>query len=431
MYNSKYSMAKFGVEAKDIHASKGKNCGYYVKVVLFFSSLIQSLIIVGLVLFMIYGKPEVSVDEMRVQELEKNAAWLSTDRNLLKLQIRNVSNHLNRTEQAKKLNDLELLRAWKLVNDSSVLIRNLNQRMILIERQKKELEMACTRCKLQDTKCPADVEKMRLIQERDSLKLNVVNLTLISTTLQSDLNTASKDRDNFHLESISLRKKETDLKQQLDSFTKKCEDDIRHSLEGIQTITTSFQEKIRNLFAPSHAFSLTCEKQRAHLDSIRANCSTLSQDIENKFQPYLNSVSATVSRIESENSRLTVQNGRLSTEYKECSGNLSAAHKDTERRLKEQQNKHDHEVERLLREQTNLRGQVDLKDQTIKVQNNENLLLNSKIASLNASLANCIPKVSSYNYVPGSAVKPVDSFQNDMQKHMKAVMEFEKKMSGV
>lgn len=38
-----------------------------MRIVFFFSSLIQSLIIVSLVLFLIYGQPEKSAEEKRVQ----------------------------------------------------------------------------------------------------------------------------------------------------------------------------------------------------------------------------------------------------------------------------------------------------------------------------------------------------------------------------
>ncbi len=44
MYNSSYSRATLGLETKQIHkAKKGKSCGYYMRIVFFSSSLIQSL----------------------------------------------------------------------------------------------------------------------------------------------------------------------------------------------------------------------------------------------------------------------------------------------------------------------------------------------------------------------------------------------------
>lgn len=75
MYNSSYSRAKLAPDT--LHRSRGKSCGYYMRIVFFFSSLIQSLIIVSLVLFLIYGQPEKSAEEKRV---EVSGFFLSVDK---------------------------------------------------------------------------------------------------------------------------------------------------------------------------------------------------------------------------------------------------------------------------------------------------------------------------------------------------------------
>lgn len=68
MYSASYSQAKLGLQARHkLHKPKGKSCSYYMKIFLFFSSLIQSLIIVSLVLFLIYGQPEKTAEEQRVK----------------------------------------------------------------------------------------------------------------------------------------------------------------------------------------------------------------------------------------------------------------------------------------------------------------------------------------------------------------------------
>lgn len=68
MYSSNYSRAKLGLESRTkLHKRKGKSCSYYMKIFLFFSSLIQSLIIVSLVLFLIYGQPEKTAEEQTIK----------------------------------------------------------------------------------------------------------------------------------------------------------------------------------------------------------------------------------------------------------------------------------------------------------------------------------------------------------------------------
>lgn len=60
MEKSSYTMAKFGLEAKE--AMPKRDCGFYVKYIFLFTSLIQFLIILGLVLFMVYGNAQAGTD---------------------------------------------------------------------------------------------------------------------------------------------------------------------------------------------------------------------------------------------------------------------------------------------------------------------------------------------------------------------------------
>lgn len=91
MYNNNYTRPKVALKAQDIRKSKGKSCGYYLRLIFFFSSLIQSLIIVSLVLFLVYGQPEKSTDEKRVEELEQSFNKFTTDNTNLKKENANLT----------------------------------------------------------------------------------------------------------------------------------------------------------------------------------------------------------------------------------------------------------------------------------------------------------------------------------------------------
>lgn len=71
---------------------------------------------------------------------------------------------------------------------------------------------------------------------------------------------------------------------------RKCKEDFVQALSGIQTVTTKFLNKIDNLFPHSLTFHLTCKSQKEQLETIKSNCTNLSRDVENKFQPYLDHV---------------------------------------------------------------------------------------------------------------------------------------------
>ncbi|NXN63339.1 PLVAP protein, partial [Himantopus himantopus] len=69
MEKSSYATAKFALEAKE--AMPKRDCGFYVKYIFLFTSLIQFLIILGLVLFMVYGNAQAGTDtHLRLLEAE-------------------------------------------------------------------------------------------------------------------------------------------------------------------------------------------------------------------------------------------------------------------------------------------------------------------------------------------------------------------------
>lgn len=99
MEKSSYSMAKFGLEAKE--AMPKRDCGFYVKYIFLFTSLIQFLIILGLVLFMVYGNAQAGTDthlrllEAQLQDRYNKIITLS-GRNL------NLTRTLNATLKEKQ-----------------------------------------------------------------------------------------------------------------------------------------------------------------------------------------------------------------------------------------------------------------------------------------------------------------------------------------
>lgn len=225
------------------------------------------------------------------------------------------------------------------------------------------------------------------------LKLVESNFTQTVQLMRMELENTVKERNNHYLEHISLRRDKAFLKNQLEAYGRKCKEDFVQSLGGISNVTKAFLEKIDSLFPRVFSFQLTCEKQHDHLEQIRNNCTSLSREVEIKFQHYLDEVSKDVSKIQGHSSHLQVENSRLDEDYKWCSKNRSAMaweHSQMQQRTKE---KHDKEIEKLLMEQRRLWGDKELQGSALKVKEGEINILNIKIKSLNVSLANCVPRV--------------------------------------
>ncbi|KTF78787.1 hypothetical protein cypCar_00030626 [Cyprinus carpio] len=301
MHNSSYSRATLGLETKKIHkAKKGKGCGYYMRIVFFFSSLIQSLIIASLVLFLVYGQPEKTAEEKRA---------------LCEASKPKVPSTRFPSPPCPPIN-----------NNQNSEIKSLNN---LLEQQKGLYEIL----------------KSNFSQRVQYLKM--------------DLDNAVKDKNEYHSQVIQLSQENTNLKSQFEVYTKKCKEDFAESLKGIQTVTSAFLTKIDNFFTNSVTFHLTCPKQEEQMGRIRSNCSSLSRQVEDKFQSYLDNVGAKVASIQKQSSRLEVQNAGLTSELDKCKADREKEAAESNKKLQDAQQKYDNELKQLLEEKSRLRNDKD------------------------------------------------------------------------
>lgn len=133
MYSSGYSqVAKHSPQAKKKmqYHSKSKSCGYYMRIVFFFSSLIQSLIIASLVLFLVYGKKYDHVDSARIQDLEESYSRLSIENVELRAQRKNLTTLLNTTLTEKGRNDWDLAALRHYANISILVIQECEKKQV-------------------------------------------------------------------------------------------------------------------------------------------------------------------------------------------------------------------------------------------------------------------------------------------------------------
>ncbi|KAI1883333.1 hypothetical protein AGOR_G00244110 [Albula goreensis] len=392
MYNSSsYAKEKFSLDTKKMHKSKGKSCGYYWRIIFFFSSLIQSLIIVSLVLFMVYGHPEQS-SEKRAQELQSGFSKLSSDNKLLREKNLNLTQILNITLTKKLSDDISLRKLRLLANMSTLTIIDLRNKLVSCQAQK-----ISPPGRTPPLVCPAPPSCQTLIAKITSLELMMkileTNSTQIVQNLRRELDTVTRVRDSLHLEVIGLRRNTSDLQKQLDAYGHKCKGDFVQSLDGIHQVTRKFIEKIEGLVPLVFPFKLTCMSQKDQLEQIRLNCSSLSREVETKFQSYLDSVGTQVSQIQARSSQLEVESRRAREDLHWCRQNHTAATTECTRQRQEVRDKHDRAMESLLTEQKRLRDTEELQRQQLEVKKSEITALSMEIKRLNTSLASCTPKV--------------------------------------
>lgn len=377
MYSSSYSRAKFGLDAREpLHKSKGKSCGYYMRIVFFFSSLIQSLIIVSLVLFLIYGQPEKSAEEKRVEDLELSFNKLSENN----IQLRKEKGDLGAQLEARTAEKAALEKEMeKLKTDANSTEFGLKIKLHNCEGMRATtLSMMARRPTppIQPPPMLATSSELKTLQslnaqQKAMISLIEANFTQTVQYLSQERDNALKDRDTHHQDAITLRRDNTMLKEQLTSYTRKCKDDFSQSLNGITTVTRDFLNRINNLFPHQLTFHLTCDSQQEQMEKIRNSCTNLSRDVENKFQLYLDNVGNKVAEIQAMSSRLEVQNSHLSADVQQCQQKHSEAVSDAARQLELKQKTHDDQVEKLLMEQNRLRDQKKLQEDSLALREKE------------------------------------------------------------
>lgn len=200
----------------------------------------------------------------------------------------------------------------------------------------------------------------------------------------------TKERDALSLEAIRLRRDKAMHEKALEYFQHMCKEDFKKSLSGISNVTEAFLRKIDSIYASRDTFHISCEKQNDHFEQIRTNCTTLSREVQDRFQRYLDNVGDRVSGIQSENTRLKAENWRLTGDYRWCSQNRTGTIEQHSQELIKLQRKHDEAKERLLMDKVTLYGEIDVLTKNVNYKTKEVDHLNNQIRQLNMS---CMPKV--------------------------------------
>ncbi|XP_008282984.1 plasmalemma vesicle associated protein b [Stegastes partitus] len=391
MYSSSYSRAKFGLEAREpLHRHRGKSCGYYMRIIFFFSSLIQSLIIVSLVLFLIYGQPEKSAAEKRVKELELSFNRLSEKHIQLGKEKGDLGAQLGARTAEKAELEKEMAKLKAAANKTEQELRN---KLATCEKVSATTLAMMTRRPTPPIQPPlvttsSELKTLQSLNAQQRAMISLINSNFTQTVqyLSQERDNALRDRDTLHQDGITLRRENVMLKEQLATYTRKCKEDFAHSLDGIKMVTRDFLNRINNLFPHQLTFHLTCDSQQEQMEKIRNSCTNLSRDVENKFQLYLDNVGNKVAEIQALSSRLEVQNSHVTANLKQCEQDLSETIAKNAKLLELKQKTHDDQMEKVLLAQNQLRDQQKLQEERLALKDKEVQRLQGMLSSLKPSL---------------------------------------------
>ncbi|NXT91822.1 PLVAP protein, partial [Anhinga rufa] len=302
MEKSSYAMAKFGLEAKE--AMPKRDCGFYVKYIFLFTSLIQFLIILGLVLFMVYGNAHAGTDtHLRLLEEQLQDRY----NKIITLSGRNIN--LTRTLNAtlKEKQGLQVL-AQKLQRDLDKCnstqapnpIPKLQEMMKIVFYQKTKLDECHMTISLINASCSAEkavlrsqldqtilakkeleencskegVKLTKATQEQESCQWNLLNARTICESTKSNL-------ELLKHECSSLR---TDMSY---SFQRIKEMVRPYSCNAVQDQLSWLTQQTEGLFLwqqereTKYVGKSVCDMNLLH---CHINCSKDKQELEKRLQ---------------------------------------------------------------------------------------------------------------------------------------------------
>ncbi|XP_072260691.1 plasmalemma vesicle-associated protein [Pyxicephalus adspersus] len=287
--DSSYAMAKFGLESKEMFKSKQKGCWHYMKYFFFFSSIIQFLIILGLVLFMLYGNAHAGTED-RLKSVENRYKTLTVDYALLKSNYTLLIRKLGTAEKEIKncTDTVSRMRVFLNLNRTTTCprfppISTCNH----IQAALDHLNMTCYNARLK-----AENERMKLEIEFNQYKDNCTK-TITAYSLKDHM---------FTSENVQLQKDKKDLGSQIKLLQDSC-----------TSIDEKFRLEIQN-FRNIIESTLKVETP----DYLRYNCKPISDTINNRIDFTLNKLRQDVNNIAFENTQLRVVKERINEDLGSC-----------------------------------------------------------------------------------------------------------------
>lgn len=298
MEKSSFAMAKFGLEHKE--AMPKRDCGFYVKYIFLFTSLIQFLIILGLVLFMVYGNVQAGTDthlrllEEQVQSHYGRIVALSATN-------ANLSRVLNATLKDKdKLQGTALKVQKELEKCNSSQNSNSGPRLQDLVYQ----QVLLARCYVLSSTINASCNSDKVELQSQLAKATSSKKTLEESNQQSraELAKASQDRERCQQDLKSARAEGELSRMELEVQKRKCsslQSDVNEKLSRVTELARHYQCKeaenelgqirgrVENLFREQQQRDSEFIWKRSCDLSVRQcelNCSREMQGLERRIQ---------------------------------------------------------------------------------------------------------------------------------------------------
>ncbi|XP_035580745.1 plasmalemma vesicle-associated protein isoform X2 [Zalophus californianus] len=416
-----------------------RGCWYYLRYFFLFVSLIQFLIILGLVLFMVYGNVHVST-ESNLQATERRAEGLYSQLVGLTASQANLSKELNLTSRAKDtimqllLNtrrDLDRINAsFRQCQADRVSYMNNQRYMVAIILSEKQCQE-----QLKETNKSSNALLLMLNQKAKTLEVEVAKEKEVCT----------KDKEGLVLKKRMVEEQLTECgkaQEQQRQERQLAED----RLQKVQALCLpldkdKFEMELRNLWRDS-IIPRTLDTMGYNLyhplgseiTAIRRSCDHMPTLMTTKVEELARSLRAGIERVARENSdiqrqKLEVEQGlRASQEAKE------KAEKEAQAREAKLQAECARQTQLALEEKAALRKERDSLAKLLEEKKQEAEQLKMQLAVSNSALDTCIKaKVVAAMPIPrpvGPAPNPQPIDPAGLEEFKRRILESQKPPAG-
>lgn len=414
-----------------------RGCWYYLRYFFFFVSVIQFLIILGLVLFMVYGNVHVST-ESNLQDTKRRAEDLYSQVMGLTVSQANLSKELNLTTRAKNtimqllLNarrDLDLINAsFRQCQAERVVYMN-NQRymaaIILSEKQCQEhlkgTNKTCNDLSFMLTQ-KAKMLEGELAKEKAMCTKDKEGLQLSKRVVEEQLAECTRAREQQRQE---RQLAESQLQKVQDLCFALNKDKIEMDLHNLWRDSIIPRTLETMSYSPYHFAS--------ELASVRRTCDHLPSLMSTKVEELAQSLRAGIKSVARENSdlqrqKLEAEQGlRASQEAKE---KLEREAQAREAKLQAECAK---QTQLVLEEKAALRKERDNLAKELEEKKREAEQLKIQVAVSNSALDTCIKAKSQPMSVPrpaGSALNPPPIDPASLEEFKKRILESQRPFAG-
>ncbi|XP_058019280.1 plasmalemma vesicle-associated protein isoform X2 [Ahaetulla prasina] len=241
MEKNAYTMATLGLNAKDGLQPK-RDCGFYMKYFFLFLSLIQFLIILGLVLFMIYSNPREATEKHlkgltnQLQESEKKIKALNEE-------IGKFKRQLNATEKEARLVQTQMLRlntTLRFCNNEKTKLKEqqLSNTAALLAANENKFNL-----RYLNISCIAQVtalEKQLMASELKS-QMERENLSRESKSWQEKAEKAEKEKNECQLDKLQLQTREQKYQELKSTVLQELDPVLKNLKASAEKFFTSYE----------------------------------------------------------------------------------------------------------------------------------------------------------------------------------------------